>query len=345
MIGDQAQLPDGWSELDSKAVDTVRVLAADAVQKVGNGHPGTAMSLAPVAYLLFQKIMRHNPSDTRWPGRDRFVLSCGHTSLTLYIQLYLGGFGLELDDLKSLRTWGSKTPGHPEHGHTDAVEVTTGPLGQGIGNAVGMAMAARRERGLLDPDAGPGESPFDHQIYCLASDGDIEEGIASEASSLAATQRLGNLTLIYDYNRISIEDDTNIALSEDTAARYEAYGWHVQTVDWTNGDTQYSEDVAALEAALKTAREVTDRPSFIRLHTIIGWPAPKLQGTGKAHGAALGKDEVAATKEVLGFDPEQTFEVADEVIAHTRKLAERGKAAQDAWQQSFDTWAAANPDG
>ena len=222
------------------------MLAADAVQKVGNGHPGTAMSLAPVAYLLFQKVMRHNPADPHWPGRDRFVLSCGHSSLTLYIQLYLGGFGLELDDLKSLRTWGSKTPGHPEYGHTDGVEITTGPLGQGIANAVGMAMAARRERGLLDPDAAPGESPFDHQIYCLASDGDIEEGVTSEASSLAGTQRLGNLTLIYDSNRISIEDDTNIALTEDTAARYAAYGWHVQTVDWTNGDTQYEENVAAL---------------------------------------------------------------------------------------------------
>ncbi len=231
-------VPEGWTDLDRRAVDTVRVLAADAVQKVGNGHPGTAMSLAPVAYLLFQKVMRHNPQDVHWPGRDRFVLSCGHSSLTLYIQLYLGGFGLELDDLMALRTWDSKTPGHPEYGHTPGVEITTGPLGQGIGNAVGMAMAARRERGLLDPDPPPGESVFDHQIYCLASDGDIEEGVSSEASSLAGTQRLGNLTLIYDSNRISIEDDTNIALSEDVAARYAAYGWHVQSVDWTNGDTQ-----------------------------------------------------------------------------------------------------------
>ncbi|HZA03382.1 MAG TPA: transketolase [Propionibacteriaceae bacterium] len=342
---DQAVVPEDWTDLDSRAVDTIRVLAADAVQKVGNGHPGTAMSLAPAAYLLFQKVMRHNPNDTHWPGRDRFVLSCGHSSLTLYLQLYLGGFGLELDDIKALRTWDSKTPGHPEYGHTDGVEITTGPLGQGVANSVGMAMAARRERGLLDPDAAPGESPFDHHIYCLASDGDIEEGVSSEASSLAGTQRLGNLTLIYDSNRISIEDDTNIALSEDVAARYAAYGWHVQTVDWTNGDTTYAEDLVALQEAIETARGVTDRPSFIQLRTIIGWPAPKLQGTGKAHGAALGEEEVAATKKVLGFDPDKTFEVSEEVIAHTRKLGDRGQQAQDAWQQQFDAWAEANPEG
>ena len=273
------------------------------------------------------------------------MLSCGHSSLTLYIQLYLGGFGLELDDLKALRTWDSKTPGHPEYGHTAGVEITTGPLGQGIGNAVGMAMAARRERGLLDPDPAPGESVFDHHIYCLASDGDIEEGVSSETSSLAGTQRLGNLTLIYDSNRISIEDDTNIALTEDVAARYEAYGWHVQTIDWTNGDTEYVENVAALDDALEAAKAVTDRPSFIQLRTIIAWPAPNLQGTGKSHGAALGADEVAATKKVLGFDPDQTFEVSDEVINHTRKLGERGQQAQDEWQQAFDAWAEANPEG
>jgi transketolase len=339
-----AKLPDGWTELDARTIDTVRVLAADAVQKVGNGHPGTAMSLAPVAYLLFQKVMRHNPADPKWPGRDRFVLSCGHSSLTLYIQLYLGGFGLELDDLKSLRTWGSRTPGHPEYGHTPGVEVTTGPLGQGVGNAVGMAMAARRERGLLDPDAPAGTSPFDHHIYCLASDGDMEEGVSSEASSLAATQRLDNLTLIYDHNHISIEDDTNIALSEDTAARYAAYGWHVQSIDWTNDGTVYTEDVAALADALEAARAVTDRPSFISLRTIIGWPAPKAQNTGKAHGSALGAEEVAATKKVLGFDPDQSFVVADEVLAHTRLLRDRGAAAQAEWQESYDAWAAANPD-
>jgi transketolase len=343
-VTDIAITPDGWTELDTRAVDTIRVLAADAVQKVGNGHPGTAMSLAPAAYLLFQKIMRHNPSDPQWPGRDRFVLSCGHTSLTLYIQLYLGGFGLELDDLKALRTWDSKTPGHPEYRHTAGVEVTTGPLGQGIGNAVGMAMAARRQRGLLDPDAPPDTSPFDHHIYGLASDGDIEEGVSSETSSLAATQRLGNLTLIYDSNHISIEDDTNIALSEDTAARYAAYGWHVQEIDWTNGDGPYTENVAALADALKAARAVTDQPSFIHLRTIIGWPAPKAQGTGKAHGAALGDEEVAATKKILGFDPDKHFDVSEEVLAHTRLLRERGQRAQDAWQSTYDEWAAANPD-
>ena len=338
-------LPEGWTELDSKAVDTIRVLAADAVQHVGNGHPGTAMSLAPVAYLLFQKVMRHNPSDTHWPGRDRFVLSCGHSSLSLYIQLYLGGFGLELDDIKAYRFWGSKTPGHPEYAHTSGVEVTTGPLGQGVANAVGMAMSARRLRGLLDPDARPGTSVFDHHIYCLASDGDIEEGVSSEASSLAATQRLSNLTLIYDSNRISIEDDTKIALTEDTTARYAAYGWHVQTVDWTHGDAHhYQENVAALVEALEVAKSVTDRPSLICLHTIIGWPAPTLQGTGKAHGAALGEKEVAATKEVLGFDPDKDFQVADEVITHTRKLIERGAEVQQEWQQAYDKWAAANPD-
>ena len=340
-----AVLPDWWTDLDSRAVDTIRVLAADAVQNVGNGHPGTAMSLAPVAYLLFQRVMRHNPSDTNWPGRDRFVLSCGHTSLTLYIQLYLGGFGLELDDIKAYRFWGSLTPGHPEYRHTKGVEVTTGPLGQGVANAVGMAMAARRERGLLDPDAAPGTSVFDHQIYCIASDGDIMEGVSSESSSLAATQRLSNLTLIYDSNRISIEDDTRIALTEDTPARYAAYGWHVQTVQWTHGDEHhYQENVSALLDAIEAARAVTDRPSFICLKTIIGWPAPKLQGTGKAHGAALGEDEVAATKEVLGFDPDKTFVVPDEVIQHTRKLIERGAQAQQEWQQAYDKWAAANPE-
>ncbi len=327
-----------WTELDQKAVDTVRVLAMDAVQKVGNGHPGTAMSLAPAAYLLFQKVMRHNPADPNWPGRDRFVLSCGHSSLTLYLQLFLGGWGLELVDIEALRTWGSKTPGHPEYGHTAGVETTTGPLGQGIGNAVGMAMAARRERGMLDPNADEGASPFDHHIYALCSDGDIEEGVSSEASSIAGTQRLGNLTLIYDANEISIEDDTNIALSEDTALRYEAYGWHVQTVDWTHGGDGYREDVPALYEAIRAAEAVTDRPSFIVLRTIIAWPAPDAQNTGKAHGSALGDDEVAATKRVLGFDPEQTFEVPTGVLEHTREAVARGKAAQAEWDEQFRHW-------
>ncbi len=335
-----AGTPLEWSDLDSRAVDTCRVLAMDAVQKVGNGHPGTAMALAPVAYTLFQKKMRHNPADPTWAGRDRFVLSAGHSSITLYTQLYLGGFGLELDDLKALRTWGSKTPGHPEHGHTAGVETTTGPLGQGVANAVGMAMAARRERGLLDPDAAPGTSPFDHQIYAICSDGDLEEGVSGEASSIAGHQQLGNLTLIYDDNEISIEGDTDIAFSEEVAKRYEAYGWHVQVLDWTNGGKKYVEDVDALWAALNKAESVTDRPSIICLRTIIAWPAPSAQGTGASHGSALGEDEVAATKKILGFDPDKAFEVTDEVLTHTRSLAERGKAVEAEWQEQFDAWAA-----
>nr|WP_275955891.1 transketolase [Nocardioides aquaticus] len=327
-----------WTETDDRAVDTARALAMDSVQRVGNGHPGTAMSLAPAAYLLFQKVMRHNPADPHWPGRDRFVLSCGHSSLTLYIQLYLGGWGLELEDLRSLRTWNSKTPGHPEFGHTAGVETTTGPLGQGIGNAVGMAMAARRERGMLDPNAAEGESPFDHQIYVLASDGDIEEGVSSEASSLAGTQQLGNLTLIYDENKISIEDDTDVALSEDVPARYAAYGWHVQVVDWVNGSGAYTEDVPALHEALRKAEAVTDQPSIIVLRTIIAWPAPNAQNTGTAHGSALGEDEVRATKEVMGMNPDLTFDVAPDVLAHTRSAVERGKDAQREWDAAFQHW-------
>jgi transketolase len=327
-----------WTEIDDKAVDTIRVLAMDAVQKVGNGHPGTAMSLAPAAYLLFQKVMRHNPADPHWPGRDRFVLSAGHSSLTLYLQLYLGGWGLELDDIAALRTWGSKTPGHPEYGHTAGVETTTGPLGQGIGNAVGMAMAARRERGMLDPNADEGSSPFDHHIYAICSDGDIEEGVSAEASAIAGVQQLGNLTVIYDANRISIEDDTDIALAEDVGKRYEAYGWHVQTVDWTHDETKYVEDVPALHDAIRKANAVTDRPSFIVLRTIIAWPAPSAQNTGKAHGSALGEDEVAATKRVLGFDPEKTFEVPPGVLEHTRQLVEQGKVAQAEWDKAFQHW-------
>jgi transketolase len=338
-----------WTELDQRAVDTARCLAMDSVQKVGNGHPGTAMSLAPAAYLLFQKRMRHNPADPAWPGRDRFVLSCGHSSITLYTQLYFGGFGLEIEDLKALRTWGSKTPGHPEHGHTAGVETTTGPLGQGVGNAVGMAMAARRERGLFDPDAAEGESPFDHHIYAICSDGDLEEGVSSEASSIAGHQQLGNLTLIYDDNRVSIEGDTNIAFTEDVAKRYEAYGWHVQTVDWTkDGDhtdgAGYHEDVPALWKALDKAEAETARPSLIVLRTIIAWPAPHAQNTGAAHGSALGADEVAATKKVLGFDPDKTFEVSEEVLDHTRSLVDRGKIAEAEWDEQFGAWAAAHPE-
>jgi transketolase len=331
-------LPDGFGELDRRAIDTVRVLAMDAVQKVGNGHPGTAMSMAPTAYLLFQKWLRHDPSDPKWIGRDRFVLSMGHSSLTLYIQLYLSGYGLELDDLKALRTWRSRTPGHPEIGHAPGVETTTGPLGQGVGNAVGMAMAARRERGLFDPDAPEGESLFDHTIWCFASDGDMEEGVSGEASSLAGTQQLGNLVVVYDDNRISIEDDTNVAFTEDVGKRYEAYGWHVQRVD-------DGEDLAAVDAALAAAKAETGRPSMIVLKTIIAWPAPNKQNTGAAHGSALGDDEVKATKQILGFDPEQTFEVAPEVIEHARQVVERGRKEHAAWQERFDAWQNGNPEG
>jgi transketolase len=340
----QAHYPQWWTDLDSRAVDTVRLLAMDAVQKVGNGHPGTAMSLAPLAYTVFQRTMKHDPADPTWAGRDRFVLSCGHSSLTLYIQLYLSGYGLELDDLKALRTWGSLTPGHPEHGHTVGVETTTGPLGQGVGNAVGMAMAARRERGLFDPDAPPGESPFDHSVIAFCSDGDLEEGVSGEASSLAGHQKLGNLTLVYDDNHISIEDDTNIAFSEDVAARYEAYGWHVQHVDFLGDDGSYAEDVVALEAALEAARAETERPSFIKLRTIIAWPAPNAQNTGKAHGSALGAVEVEATKRVLGADPDKTFDVDPEVLAHARKVRDRGAALHQQWQARFDAWRQEHPE-
>ncbi len=332
-----------WEALDDSAVATAKILAADAVEKVGNGHPGTAMSLAPAAYLLFQKVMRRNPADHAWLGRDRFILSAGHSSLTQYVQLYLGGDGLELDDLKALRTWGSKTPGHPEYGHTAGVEITTGPLGQGLASAVGFAYAARYERGLLDPDAPAGTSPFDHFVYVIAGDGDIQEGVTSESGPLAGHQQLGNLIAIYDSNQISIEDDTTIAFTEDVAKRYEAYGWQVLTVDWKKTG-EYVEDVHALYDAIEAAKGETAKPSLIILKTIIGWPSPKKQNTGKIHGSALGAEELAAVKEVLGFDPEKTFDVAPEVIAHTRKALERGAALQAEWQPGFDAWAAANPE-
>ncbi|HEY4152133.1 MAG TPA: transketolase [Pseudolysinimonas sp.] len=332
-----------WDDLDDKAVDTVKILAADAVEKVGNGHPGTAISLAPLGYLLFQKVMRRDPHDNAWIGRDRFILSAGHSSLTLYIQLYFGGYGLELKDLEELRTWGSKTPGHPEFGHTDGVEITTGPLGQGLSSAVGFAYASRFERGLFDPDAAQGTSPFDHFIYTIASDGDIEEGITSEASSLAGVQELGNLIAFYDSNQISIEDDTDIALDEDVQARYEAYGWHVQVVDFKKTG-EYVEDPQGLLDAIEAAKAVTDKPSLIIVKTIIGWPSPKKQNSGKIHGSALGADELRGLKEVLGFDPEKTFDVAPEVLAHTRKAIDRGAEAHADWQKGFDAWAAANPE-
>jgi transketolase len=337
----------GWTELDVRAVDTVRVLAADAVQKAGNGHPGTAMSLAPLAYLLYQKVMRHDPADPRWLGRDRFVLSCGHSSLTQYIQLYLSGYGLELEDLRSLRTWGSLTPGHPEVHHTTGVEITTGPLGSGLASAVGMAMAQRRQRGLLDPEAPPGQSPFDHHIYVLASDGDVMEGVSHEASALAGHQELGNLTVIYDQNHISIEDDTNISFSEDVGRRYEAYGWHVVTVDWRDswsrgGAGTYVEDVDALLDAIESGRSAADRPTLVILKTVIAWPAPTKENSGKSHGSALGEQEVAATKALLGFDPERTFEVADDVLAHSREVMERGRSAHAEWDKGYADWRASH---
>ena len=330
--------PADWSDADTRAVDTARVLAAEAVQKCGSGHPGTAMSLAPLAYTLFQRVMNVDPNDTEWAGRDRFVLSPGHTSLTLYVQLFLGGFGLTMDDLKALRTWGSLTPGHPEYRHTKGIEITTGPLGQGLASAVGMAMAARRERYLFDPDAPAGESPFDHYIYVIASDGDMEEGVTSEASSLAGTQQLGNLIVFWDDNRISIEENTRIAFTEDVMARYRAYGWQVL-------DVPAGENVTAIEQAVAEAQADTTRPSFIRVRTVIGFPAPTKMNTGSVHGAALGADEVKATKEALGFDPEVDFFIDDAVLAHTRKLVDRGVEKHAAWQKKVDQWAAANPDG
>ena len=326
-----------WTQTDALAVNVVRALAMDAVEAAGNGHPGTAMSLAPAAYLLFQRLLRHDPNDPGWLGRDRFVLSCGHSSLTLYIQLYLSGYGLTLNDLERYRQWGSATPGHPEHGHTAGVETTTGPLGQGVGNAVGMAMAARRERGLFDPTAAPGESIFDHTIWVFASDGDMEEGVASEAASLAGHQRLGNLVLLYDDNHISIEGDTVVAFSEDVLARYAAYGWHTQRLEDVN-------DVPALHAALLAARDERDRPSIIGARSIIGWPAPHLQNTGKAHGSALGAAEVAATKTVLGFDPTRSFWVPDEVLTRARAVLDRGHALHGAWDERFARWAQAEPE-
>ncbi|GHB37191.1 transketolase [Streptomyces umbrinus] len=336
------QTPDSfeWTDLDRRAVDTARLLAADAVQKVGNGHPGTAMSLAPAAYTLFQKVMRHDPADPEWTGRDRFVLSPGHTSLTLYTQLFLSGYELELDDLKAFRTHGSKTPGHPEYGHTAGVETTTGPLGQGVANAVGMAMAARFERGLFDPEAPEGESPFDHTVWAIVSDGDLEEGISAEASSLAGHQKLGNLVFVYDDNHISIEGDTATAFSEDVLKRYEAYGWHVQRIEPALGGDI---DPHALHEALTAAKAETGRPSIIAMRTIIAWPAPNAQNTEASHGSALGAEEIAATKRLLGFDPEQTFEVADEVLTHARRALDRGAEAHTAWNKQLAEWRTAQP--
>jgi transketolase len=341
---DTSQTPLEWNALDERVVDSIRVLAADAVEKVGNGHPGTAMSLAPAAYLIFQRHLRHDPSDPSWLGRDRFVLSPGHTSMTLYLQLFISGYGLELKDLQELRTWGSLTPGHPEYGHTPGVEITTGPLGQGLASAVGFAYGQRRLRGLLDADAPAGKSPFDHMVWVIASDGDLQEGVTSEASSLAGHQELGNLVVVYDENHISIEDDTDVSFTEDVLARYAAYGWHTQRVDWT-ATGKYVEDIAALDDALRAAKAETGRPSIISLRTVIGWPSPTKQDTGAIHGSALGKDEIAGLKALLGFNPEATFQIKDEVLAHARQVADRGSDLRSDWDTAFEAWRNGNPEG
>ena len=331
----------GWSELDDRAVAYARALAMDAVQKVGNGHPGTAMSLAPVAYNLFQRHLIHDPSDPTWLGRDRFILSCGHSSLTLYTQLFFSGYGLEMEDMKSFRTWGSLTPGHPEYGHTAGVEMTTGPLGAGVATAVGFAMAARYERGLLDASAAPGKSIFDHSIWVICSDGDLQEGVSGEASSLAGTQELGNLNIIYDDNRISIEGDTHVSFTEDVAARYKAYGWHVQEVAaLADGNI----DLVALDAAMVAAKAETSKPSLIRMHSVIAWPAPHLRGTAKSHGSALGDAEIAATKIELGLSPDETFALPNEVFEHVRSVKDRGAALRKIWNEKFAIWQKENPE-
>lgn len=327
--------PEDWTETDTRAVDLTRVLAADAVERCGSGHPGTAMSLAPLAYTLYQRVLRHDPRDPHWVGRDRFVLSAGHSSLTQYIQLYLGGFGLEVEDLQALRTWGSKTPGHPEVHHTDGVEITTGPLGQGLASAVGMAMASRRERALFDPNAAEGQSPFDHYIYVIASDGDMQEGVTGEASSIAGTQQLGNLIVFWDDNGISIEDETTIAFTEDVVKRYEAYGW--QTLEVTG------EDVEGILDAVEKAKAETSRPTFIRLRSVIAYPAPNAMNTGASHGAALGAEEISEIKQELDF-PDKPFPVEDNVINHTRELQQRGADAHAEWNEQFEKWAEANPE-
>ncbi|MDO4260083.1 MAG: transketolase [Actinomycetaceae bacterium] len=334
-----------WNELDDRAVATAKILAADAVEKVGSGHPGTAISIAPAAYLLFQRHMNIDPQDLRWLGRDRFILSAGHSSLTQYCQMYLAGLGLEKEDIEGLRTQGSLTPAHPEYGHTPGIEITTGPLGTGIASAVGFAMSARRAHGVFDPETPLGESVFDHHVYVLAGDGCLQEGVASEASSLAGTQKLGNLILLWDDNHISIEDDTDIAFTEDVLARYEAYGWHVQRVDWASEDGSYTEDVEALDAAITAAKAETEKPSIIALRTIIGWPTPGKQNTGGIHGAKLGADALRGLKEALGADPDAMFAADEEAVAHARaNVAERAAAARKDWDARFDAWKSANPD-
>ena len=330
-----------WSPEDDSVISHARALAMDAVQKVGNGHPGTAMSLAPVAYLLFQKHLVHDPRDPQWIGRDRFILSCGHSSMTLYTQLFLSGYGLELKDLQEFRTWGSLTPGHPEYGHTAGVEMTTGPLGQGVSTAVGMAMAARFERGLFDPTTTDGSSLFDHKVWVICSDGDLQEGVSSEAASLAGTQSLGSLNVIYDDNRISIEGDTHVAFTEDVSGRYRAYGWEVIDVAaLSNGDV----DLVNLDKAMSTAGRNLKQPTLIRLKTVIAWPAPNAKGTSKSHGSALGAEEIAATKKELGLNPEEHFAFPEKLLSHARLVKERGAAAHDSWNKRFETWKKSEPE-
>ena len=330
-----------WSPLDDRAIALARALAMDAVQKVGNGHPGTAMSLAPAAYALFQRHLVHDPSDPKWLGRDRFILSCGHSSMTLYTQLFFSGYGLTMKDLQEFRTHGSLTPGHPEYGHTDGVEMTTGPLGAGISTAVGFAMAARFERGLLDPAAPAGQSPFDHTIWVICSDGDLQEGVSAEASSLAGTQELGNLNVIYDDNRISIEGDTHLAFTEDVSARYRAYGWDViEVATLADGNV----DLPALDQAMTDAKNQSKKPTLIRMKSVIAWPAPKLRNTAKSHGSALGDAEIEATKTLLGLDPQEKFAMPDEVLTHIRLVKDRAAASRKEWNSRFDAWKKSHPE-
>lgn len=330
-----------WQPEDGHVISHARALAMDAVQKVGNGHPGTAMSLAPVAYLLFQKHLIHDPSDPHWIGRDRFILSCGHSSMTLYTQLFLSGYGLELKDLQEFRTWGSLTPGHPEYGHTAGVEMTTGPLGQGVSTAVGMAMATRYERGLFDPSTTDGTSLFDHKVWVICSDGDLQEGVSGEAASLAGTQALGSLNVIYDDNRISIEGDTHVAFTEDVSARYRAYGWEViEVAALPSGDV----DLVNLDKAMDAASRNLKQPTLIRLKTIIAWPAPNARGTSKSHGSALGADEIAATKKELGLNPDEHFAFPENLLAHARLVKKRGASAHDTWNKKYETWKKNEPE-
>lgn len=345
MEGKQHHMADfTWSELDERAVKMAKVLSADAVEKAGSGHPGSPISLAPIAYALYQHFIRHDPNDPDWVGRDRFILSGGHASLTQYVQLYFSGYGLTLDDLKRFRTAGTRTPGHPEYGLTPGIEMTTGPLGQGLASAVGFAYGQRYERGLLDPDAPEGQSPFDHKVWVICGEGDVEEGVSSEASSLAGDQRLGNLTVIFDANHIQIEGDTRISLGEDILKRYQAYGWYTDEFSFIQPDGSYKEDVEGLAAVLEKAEQVTDRPKFIKVDTLMAWPTPGKTNDPSAHGSALGAEAVAGLKKTLGYDPEQSFQVDEEALAHAREVAQRGLAAHKDWDEKYQAWRKANPD-